>query len=70
MADPLEKGYGMSNLRTYADGEPFVGVIDGASDASIPASPTPPRAPDGVPNVVMFVYIESPWRASESSNRR
>ncbi len=45
----------MSNLLTYADGEPFSGVIGRTSDESTPAWPTPPRAPEGAPNVVMFV---------------
>ena len=51
----LEEGYDMSNLLTYADGEPFSGVIGRTSDESSPAWPTPPRAPEGAPNVVMFV---------------
>ena len=45
----------MSNLITYKDGEPFPGVIGRTADESSPAWPTPPQAPDGAPNVVMFV---------------
>ena len=45
----------MSSLVTYEDGEPFPGVIGRTTDESSPAWPTPPRAPDGAPNVVMFV---------------
>ena len=46
---------GMSSLVTYQDGEPFPGVIGRTSDESSPAWPTPPRAPEGAPNVVIFV---------------
>ena len=45
----------MSNLLTYNDGEPFPGVIGRTSDESSPAWPTPPRAPEGAPNVLIFV---------------
>ena len=45
----------MSDLVTYADGEPFSGVIGRTADESSPAWPTPPRAPEDAPNVVMFV---------------
>jgi arylsulfatase len=45
----------MSNLLTYADGERFAGEIGRTSDEPTPAWPTPPRAPEGAPNVVMFV---------------
>ena len=45
----------MANLLTYNDGEPFPGVIGRTSDESSPAWPTPPRAPDGAPNVLIFV---------------
>ena len=45
----------MSSLVTYEDGEPFPGVIGRTSDKSSPAWPTPPRAPEGAPNVVIFV---------------
>jgi hypothetical protein len=44
----------MSNLLTYNDGEPFPGVIGRTSDESSPAWPTPPRAPEGAPNVLIF----------------
>jgi hypothetical protein len=45
----------MGKLVTYEDGEPFSGVIGRTADESSPAWPTPPRAPQGAPNVVMFV---------------
>ena len=45
----------MSSLVTYEDGEPFSGVIGRTADESSPAWPTPPRAPAGAPNVVVFV---------------
>ena len=45
----------MAELLTYNDGEPFPGVIGRTSEESSPAWPTPPRAPDGAPNVVVFV---------------
>ena len=45
----------MANLLTYNDGEPFPGVIGRTSDESSPAWPTPPQAPDGAPNVLIFV---------------
>ena len=45
----------MSSLVTYEDGAPFPGVIGRTSDESSPAWPTPPRAPEGAPNVVLFV---------------
>ena len=45
----------MSSLVTYEDGAPFPGVIGRTSDESSPAWPTPPRAPEGAPNVVIFV---------------
>ena len=45
----------MSDLVTYNGGEPFPGVIGRTSDESSPAWPTPPRAPEGTPNVLIFV---------------
>jgi arylsulfatase A-like enzyme len=45
----------MSELVTYEDGQPFAGVIGRTSDESSPAWPTPPRAAEGAPNVVIFV---------------
>ena len=52
----VSRGVGrMSSLVTYEDGEPFSGVTGRTADESSPAWPTPPRAPEGAPNVVMFV---------------
>ena len=45
----------MSELVVYGDGEPFPGVIGRTSGESSPAWPTPPRASDGAPNVLIFV---------------
>src|SRR5512133_917920 len=52
----IDKGWRqMSVLVTYNDGEPFPGVLGRTSDESSPAWPTPPRAPEGAPNVLIFV---------------
>jgi arylsulfatase A-like enzyme len=40
---------------TYRDGDVFPGVIGRTTDESSPAWPTPPRAREGAPNVVVFV---------------
>jgi len=47
MADPVE--YRPDN------GEPFPGVIGRTTDVSDPAWPAVPRAPQGAPNIVLFV---------------
>ncbi|KAA0235318.1 MAG: arylsulfatase [Actinobacteria bacterium] len=39
----------------YEAGSPFPGVIGRTLDESSPAWPMPPRAPEGAPNVVIFV---------------
>ena len=48
----------MTGLDTYNEGEPFPGVVGRTSDESSPAWPTPPRAVEGAPNVLMFVLDE------------
>jgi arylsulfatase A-like enzyme len=45
----------MSPVETYDDGAPFTGVIGRTSGESTPAWPTPPRAPEGAPNILIFV---------------
>lgn len=45
----------MPDLVTYADGEPFPGVIGRTTMESSPAWPTPPKAREGAPNVLIFV---------------
>lgn len=48
-------GVSMNHVATYSSGEPFPGVVGRTSSESTPAWPTPPRAADGAPNVVIFV---------------
>ncbi|WP_210422825.1 arylsulfatase [Cryobacterium sp. BB307] len=45
----------MSSIVTYSEGQPFAGVVGRTSGESTPAWPTPPRAQDGAPNVIIFV---------------
>jgi arylsulfatase A-like enzyme len=45
----------MDDISTYNDGESFSGVVGRTSGESTPAWPTPPRAQDGAPNVIIFV---------------
>jgi arylsulfatase len=45
----------MSNVVTYNEEEPFPGVIGRTTAESSPAWPTPPRAPEEAPNVLIFV---------------
>jgi len=45
MADPM----------TYPDGTSFPGTIGRTTDESTPAWPTPPRAREGSPNVLIVV---------------
>jgi hypothetical protein len=40
---------------TYHDGDTFPGVIGRTTEESSPAWPTPPRAREGAPNVIVFV---------------
>ena len=45
----------MPDFVTYEDGETFPGVIGRTTEESSPAWPTPPRAREGAPNVLIFV---------------
>jgi arylsulfatase A-like enzyme len=45
----------MPEFLTYKDGEPFPGVIGRTTEESTPAWPTPARASEGAPNVLIFV---------------
>jgi arylsulfatase len=45
----------MPDLVTYHDGDTFPGVIGRTTEESRPAWPTPRRAREGAPNVVVFV---------------
>lgn len=45
----------MPDLVTYADGDSFPGVIGRTTMESSPAWPTPPKAREGAPNVLVFV---------------
>ncbi|MCW2523523.1 MAG: sulfatase, partial [Frankiales bacterium] len=45
----------MAEFLTYADGEPFPGVIGRTTEESSPAWPVPPRAREDAPNVLIFV---------------
>jgi arylsulfatase len=45
----------MSELVEYEEGTPFPGTIGRTIDESSPAWPAPNRAPEGSPNVVVFV---------------
>src|SRR5450631_720888 len=45
----------MTDPMTYPDGSTFPGTIGRTTDESTPAWPTPPRAQEGSPNVVIVV---------------
>ena len=45
----------MPDVVTYPDGSVFPGVIGRTTEESSPAWPTPPRAREGAPNVIVFV---------------
>ena len=51
----IQREIPMPDLVTYADGEPFPGVIGRTTMESSPAWPTPPKAREGAPNVLIFV---------------
>jgi len=49
----------MSELKTYANGTAFTGVIGRTVDQSSPAWPKPLRAKEGAPNVLFIVLDDT-----------
>ncbi|MCC7076964.1 MAG: arylsulfatase [Acidimicrobiia bacterium] len=45
----------VAEITEYPEGEAFPGVVGRTLDESSPAWPVPPHAPEGAPNVVLFV---------------